>query len=92
MLERNAVDLVIMDIRMPQLGGMDLLRLLKARYRSLPVIMITGFPSIDSAVQSMRYGALNFFVKPLRDPGAPAGDREAQELSSEAPREAPRRR
>jgi two-component system response regulator AtoC len=66
MLEHNAVDLVIMDIRMPQLGGMDLLRLLKARYRSLPVIMMTGFPSIDSAVQCMRFGALNFFVKPLR--------------------------
>jgi len=66
LVARSAIDLVIMDIRMPQLGGMDLLRLLKARFPSLPVIMITGYPSIESAVQSMRYGALNFFVKPLK--------------------------
>jgi DNA-binding NtrC family response regulator len=65
-VEKNVIDLVIMDVRMPQMGGLDLLRLLKARFRSLPVIMITGYPSIESAVQSMRYGALNFFVKPLK--------------------------
>ncbi len=65
LLERCPVDLVIMDIRMPLLGGIDLLKLLKARRRALPVIMITGFPSVESAVQSMRFGALNFFVKPI---------------------------
>ena len=46
-VEKNSIDLVIMDIRMPQLGGLDLLRLLKARFGSLPVIMITGYPSIE---------------------------------------------
>jgi len=65
LLEKNRIDLVIMDIRMPQVPGTELLKLLKARYRALPVIMITGYPSVQSAVQCMRYGALNVFTKPL---------------------------
>jgi two-component system response regulator AtoC len=66
LIERNRIDLILMDIKMPQLRGIDLLKLIKGRDRSIPVIMITGHPSIESAVESMRYGALNFFVKPLK--------------------------
>jgi DNA-binding NtrC family response regulator len=51
---------------MPQQSGIDLLRAIKVRDRSLPVIMITGYPSVENAVASMRYGALNVFVKPLK--------------------------
>jgi len=65
LLRKKRADLAIMDIRMPQLPGIDLLKLLKHEQPSLPVIMITGFPSVENAVLSMRYGALNFFVKPL---------------------------
>jgi DNA-binding NtrC family response regulator len=65
LLRKNRADLAIMDIRMPQLPGIDLLKLLKHEQPSLPVIMITGYPSVENAVRSMRYGALNFFVKPL---------------------------
>ncbi len=60
------VDLIIMDIKMPRLGGIDLLKNIKERDRSIPIIMITGFPSIENAVLAMKYGALNFYVKPLR--------------------------
>ncbi len=66
LLAANPVDLVVMDVRMPQMSGIDLLALVKERDRSMPVIMISGYPSIESAVQSMRFGALNFFVKPLK--------------------------
>ena len=65
LLRKKRADLAIMDIRMPQLPGIDLLKALKHEQPSLPVIMITGFPSVENAVLSMRYGALNFFVKPL---------------------------
>jgi len=65
LLRKNRADLAIMDIRMPQLPGIDLLKILKHEQPSLPVIMITGYPSVENAVRSMRYGALNFFVKPL---------------------------
>jgi len=66
LIRRNQVGLIVMDIKMPQLPGIDLLKAIKAEYRSLPVIMITGYPSIDNAVRSMKFGALNFFVKPLK--------------------------
>jgi two-component system response regulator AtoC len=66
LLRGSDVGLVIMDIKMPQTSGIDLLKLLRERHYSLPVIMITGYPSIENAVRSMKYGALNFFVKPLK--------------------------
>ncbi len=66
LLETRPADLVVLDVAMPQQNGIDLLKTLKSRDRSLPVIMITGYPSVESAVESMRYGALNFFVKPLK--------------------------
>jgi DNA-binding NtrC family response regulator len=52
-------DLIVMDIKMPKLGGIELLKCLKKEKRSIPVIMITGYPSIENAVQAMKYGALN---------------------------------
>ncbi len=66
LLDAHSIGLLVMDIRMPQQSGIDLLKLIKARDRSLPVIMITGYPSIENAVECMRYGALNVFVKPLK--------------------------
>ena len=59
-------DLLVMDIRMPQQSGIDLLKAVKGRDRSLPVIMITGYPSVENAVAAMRFGALNVFVKPIK--------------------------
>ncbi len=66
LIQGERADLIVMDIRMPQIAGIDLLKQIKARDSSLPVIMITGYPSIENAVESMRYGALNVFVKPLK--------------------------
>jgi DNA-binding NtrC family response regulator len=66
LIEAHSIALLVMDIRMPQQSGIDLLKLIKSRDRSLPVIMITGYPSIENAVEAMRYGALNVFVKPLK--------------------------
>lgn len=66
LLEKNSVDLAIIDIRMPGLDGIGLLRRLRDESVSIPVIMITGYPSIDNAVKAMKYGASNFYVKPLK--------------------------
>ncbi len=65
-LESRPIGLIVMDIRMPQQSGLDLLRVIKGRDRTIPVIMITGYPSVENAVRAMRYGALNFYVKPLK--------------------------
>lgn len=61
----HEIDLIIMDIRMPTLNGIDLLAAIKERHREIPVIMITGYPSVDTAVQAMQLGAANFFSKPI---------------------------
>jgi len=66
LIEKHRVGLILLDIHMPQQSGIDLLKLIKSRDRSLPIIMITGYPSIENAVESMRYGAHNVFVKPFK--------------------------
>jgi DNA-binding NtrC family response regulator len=53
-MNNQEIDLIIMDIRMPKLGGIDLLKIVKKDRREIPIIMVTGYPSVDSAVQSMR--------------------------------------
>jgi DNA-binding NtrC family response regulator len=66
LLARTAVDLILMDVRMPELGGIDLLKIIRKTHPLLPVIMISGFASVENAVRAMKYGALNFFTKPLQ--------------------------
>ncbi|KPJ87067.1 MAG: Fis family transcriptional regulator [Spirochaetes bacterium DG_61] len=65
LLNIKDIDLIIMDIKMPELGGIDLLKIVKKQNRRIPIIVITGYPSIENAVQAMKYGALNFYVKPI---------------------------
>jgi CheY-like chemotaxis protein/glycine cleavage system H lipoate-binding protein len=58
-------DVVITDLRMPGLSGMDLLKIAAERMPDTKVIMITGFPSVKSAVEAMRLGAFDFIPKPF---------------------------
>ncbi len=64
MVARNHVDLIILDIRMPGIGGIDLLKMLRRTNPNIKVIILTGHPSIENAVLSMKYGAVNFYEKP----------------------------
>ncbi len=63
-IERN-YDVVLTDIRMPDIGGMKVLRDVKRINPTLPVIMITGYASVDSAVQAMKLGAAEYIEKPF---------------------------
>jgi two-component system response regulator AtoC len=63
-LARTHVDLIILDIRMPGIGGIDLLKIVRKTNPNIKVIILTGHPSIENAVQSMKYGAVNFYEKP----------------------------
>jgi DNA-binding NtrC family response regulator len=58
-------DVILSDIRMPDIGGMRVLRDVKRLHPSLPVIMITGYASVDSAVQAMKLGAADYIEKPF---------------------------
>jgi DNA-binding NtrC family response regulator len=58
-------DIVLTDIRMPDIGGMRVLRDIKRANPSLPVVMITGYASIKSSVQAMKLGAADYIEKPF---------------------------
>ena len=58
-------DLVVSDIKMPGLSGLDLLREVKGRRPATPVVLITGAPSVDSAVFGLRHGAYDYLPKPF---------------------------
>jgi DNA-binding NtrC family response regulator len=65
LLADNVIDLIIMDVRMPRVSGIDLLKRIREQSQSPPVIMISGYASVENAVLSMKYGAVNFYEKPL---------------------------
>ncbi len=59
-------DLVILDIRMPDIGGVEVLKKIRSEHPETDVIMITGYPTIDTAVHCIKLGALDYLVKPFR--------------------------
>ncbi len=64
-LNGNSVDLVITDIRMPHISGMEILRYVKENKPEVPVIVITAYGSISQAVEALKAGALDYIVKPF---------------------------
>lgn len=60
------IDVVVTDIQMPKMNGLELLKKIKSFDPTLPVIMITGFPTIDVAVRCMKEGASDFITKPFK--------------------------
>lgn len=60
----NGADLVITDLRMPGMTGMEVLEEVKQQNEDTPVIMITAFSTVDSAIDAMRLGATDFIKKP----------------------------
>ncbi|MBU1340214.1 MAG: sigma-54 dependent transcriptional regulator [Proteobacteria bacterium] len=63
--ENQKPDLVLMDIGLPAMSGIDALIIVKKRIPDLPVIMITAFEDINMVIQSMKTGAFDFILKPL---------------------------
>jgi len=58
-------DIILTDIRMPDIGGMKVLRDVKRAKPSVPVVIITGYASVKSAVQAMKLGAADYIEKPF---------------------------
>lgn len=65
-IENSSFDLVISDIRMPSMGGLELLSTIKQTLPALPFIMITAFASPEDAVQAMKHGAYDYITKPFK--------------------------
>ncbi len=64
-LPRERVDLVLTDLRLPGMSGLDLLRALKAKRPLMPVIMMTAFGTVETAVEAVKAGAYDFLLKPF---------------------------
>lgn len=65
MLERENFDLLISDIRLPDISGMTVLKEAKAVYPDMDVVIITGYPTLEDAKDSIRLGAIEYIEKPF---------------------------
>jgi DNA-binding NtrC family response regulator len=66
-LQSSPVDLLITDLKMPKVSGLDLLKHVTENYKDMEVMMITGFPCVNGAVQAIKDGAEEYLVKPFTD-------------------------
>jgi DNA-binding NtrC family response regulator len=65
MLSQSAYDLLLADIKMPVMGGLELLEIVKEKMPDLTVVMITAYGQVDMAVEAMKRGAFDFITKPF---------------------------
>jgi DNA-binding NtrC family response regulator len=65
-LARGQIDLIISDYRMPGLSGLEFLELLRSEGRDIPLIMLTGYATIEHAVAAIKAGAADYITKPLQ--------------------------
>ena len=66
LLEHNTFDVVIADLKMPGMDGMDILRMVKEKKREEEVIIITAFGSLESAVEALSLGVFDYITKPFK--------------------------
>ncbi|MFT5239984.1 MAG: DNA-binding NtrC family response regulator [Candidatus Promineifilaceae bacterium] len=67
MLAEQAVDIILLDLNMPNMSGRELLPLIVQRYPDIPVIVVTGVDEVNTAVKCMQAGAFDYMVKPVEE-------------------------
>ncbi len=68
-VRKGGIDVVVSDISMPGMNGLELLRQIRDHEADLPVVLVTGLPALESATEAIDYGAFKYLVKPV-DPAA----------------------
>ncbi len=64
-LDRQSYDLILTDLSMPGMSGVELLKEAKSRHPDLEIMIITGYGTINSAIEAMKQGAFNYLIKPV---------------------------
>ena len=64
-LETRSIDMAILDVQLPDISGLEVLRKIREEMPEVPVLMVTAYASVDSAVEAMKEGALDYLEKPL---------------------------
>lgn len=64
-MQKNPADVVLLDLRMPGPDGLSVLGTIKRKWPESEVVVITGYPSLDSAITAVRLGAQNYALKPV---------------------------
>jgi len=65
-LEKNEIDILILDIKLPEMNGIDVLKKVKKQYPEIEVIMVSGHGDMSTVIEAMRFGATDYFPKPFR--------------------------
>ncbi|SEA76312.1 DNA-binding transcriptional response regulator, NtrC family, contains REC, AAA-type ATPase, and a Fis-type DNA-binding domains [Flavobacterium gillisiae] len=64
-LKFSTIDLLITDLQMPGINGIELIKYVQEHFPTIPKLVITGFPSVDSAIEAVKSGALDYLAKPF---------------------------
>ena len=65
-LNEHPFDLIYLDIRLPDVNGLEVLKTIRAQFPELPIILFTAQPDLHSAVEALRSGATDYLMKPLK--------------------------
>jgi len=66
LMAEQTFSIIFLDIKMPRVDGLEVLKYLHANSPKIPVIMITGYPTMDSAIECLKLGAVDYLMKPFR--------------------------
>ena len=65
LLQENGVDLVVTDLKLPGMSGLEFLQAVKRQNAALPVVVMTAFGTVETAVEAMKTGASDYVLKPF---------------------------
>jgi len=66
LISEHSFDLIYLDIRMPDMSGLDVLKIIHTNFPDLPVVLFTAQPDLHSALEALRQGATDYLLKPLK--------------------------
>ncbi|MFT3886361.1 MAG: sigma-54 dependent transcriptional regulator [Flavobacteriales bacterium] len=88
LMGQGAVDLVITDLNMPGVGGIQLVRYISQHHPAIPVLVVTGYPSVQDAVEVMKLGAVEYITKPFTQDELERAVQRAVQRQDQAPGDA----